>query len=61
MESFSAFAKGEYVYLSCGDSSATDLSDSSVDAILTDPPFLITFIVLSLLTYLMFRSIISLE
>jgi len=38
-ESFSAFAGGERLYLSCGDSSATDLPDASVDAVLTDPPF----------------------
>ena len=33
------FATGERVYLSCGDSSHTDLDDKSVDAIVTDPPF----------------------
>ena len=33
------FASGKRVYLSCGDSSATDLADGSVDAVLTDPPF----------------------
>ena len=33
------FAEGRRVYLSCGDSSATDLPDASVDAIVTDPPF----------------------
>ena len=27
------------VYLSCGDSAATDLPDQSVDAVVTDPPF----------------------
>jgi putative DNA methylase len=27
------------VYLSCGDSAATDLPDRSVDAVITDPPF----------------------
>ncbi len=27
------------VYLSCGDSSATDIPDRSVDAVVTDPPF----------------------
>lgn len=36
---YRAFAKGERVYLSCGDSGATDLPDGSVDAVLTDPPF----------------------
>jgi len=33
------FEAGKPVYLSCGDSSDTDLPDSSVDAIVTDPPF----------------------
>ena len=33
------FAKGKRVYLSCGDSRATDLPDASVDAVITDPPF----------------------
>ncbi len=33
------FASGKRVYLSCGDSSSTDLVDGSVDAVLTDPPF----------------------
>ena len=27
------------IYLSCGDSSATDIEDGAVDAIITDPPF----------------------
>lgn len=27
------------IYLSCGDSAATDLPDQSVDAVITDPPF----------------------
>lgn len=34
-----AFLSGKRVYLSCGDSSETDIDDESVDAILTDPPF----------------------
>lgn len=38
-ESFNEFSEGLRVYLSCGDSSATDLPDRSVDAVLTDPPF----------------------
>jgi adenine-specific DNA methylase len=38
-ESYAAFARGQHVYLSCGDSGATDLPDGSVDAVLTDPPF----------------------
>ncbi len=33
------FAGGKRIYLSCGDSSATDIDEKSVDAILTDPPF----------------------
>ena len=33
------FTTAKRVYLSCGDSSATDLPDQSVDAVLTDPPF----------------------
>ena len=39
--SFSDFegSKRKRIYLSCGDSSSTDLPDSSVDTILTDPPF----------------------
>lgn len=38
-ESYADFAEGHRVYLSCGDSSATDLPNASVDAIVTDPPF----------------------
>lgn len=38
-EDYAGFLKGKRVYLSCGDSSATDLDAGSVDAILTDPPF----------------------
>lgn len=38
-DSYPAFAEGKRVYLSCADSSATDLPDQSVDAVLTDPPF----------------------
>lgn len=38
-ESYRAFLRDSRVYLSCGDSSATDLPDRSVDAVLTDPPF----------------------
>ena len=33
------FSTGKRVYLSCGDSSHTDLDDKSVDAVVTDPPF----------------------
>ncbi len=38
-ESYTEFAQGRQVYLSCGDSSATDLPDSAIDAVITDPPF----------------------
>lgn len=38
-EDFMAFKDGKSVYLSCGDSSATDIEDGVVDAIITDPPF----------------------
>jgi adenine-specific DNA methylase len=37
--SFAEFASGRRLYLSCGDSAATDLPDKSVDAVITDPPF----------------------
>ena len=36
---YADFATGKRLYLSCGDSSETDLHDESVDAVLTDPPF----------------------
>lgn len=36
---YESFEEGKQVYLSCGDSSDTDLADKSVDAIITDPPF----------------------
>jgi len=38
-QSFDEFREGKRVYISCGDSSQTDLSDRSVDAVITDPPF----------------------
>ena len=38
-EDFSSFKNGKRVYLSCGDSSVTDIEDGAVDAIITDPPF----------------------
>ncbi|MBC6437406.1 MAG: hypothetical protein GDA52_04545 [Rhodobacteraceae bacterium] len=38
-EDFKSFKEGKRVYVSCGDSSATDIKDRSVDAIITDPPF----------------------
>lgn len=34
-----AFDEGREVYLSCGDSSHTELRSGSVDAVVTDPPF----------------------
>lgn len=36
---YADFFAGKQVYLSCGDSSRTDIPDKSVDAIITDPPF----------------------
>lgn len=36
---YDEFEAGKRVYLSCGDSSKTDLPDASVDAVITDPPF----------------------
>jgi adenine-specific DNA methylase len=38
-KNFLEFQQGDTLYLSCGDSSSTDLADESVDAIVTDPPF----------------------
>jgi len=38
-ESYTEFAAGAPVYLSCGTSARTDLADGSVDAVITDPPF----------------------
>ena len=39
-ESYDQFAKDAgRMYLSCGDSAATDLPDQSVDVVVTDPPF----------------------
>ena len=38
-ESFESFRDGGKVYLSCGDSSRTDLAAGSVDVVITDPPF----------------------
>ena len=38
-ESYAQFAKNSRLYLSCGDSAATDLPDQSVDIVVTDPPF----------------------
>lgn len=36
---YSDFQNGKTAYVSCGDSSTTDLADASMDAIITDPPF----------------------
>ena len=36
---YAAFEQGERIYLSCGDSSETDLPANAVDAVITDPPF----------------------
>ena len=38
-ETFAQFQNGNRVYLSCGDSSCTDIETGSVDAVITDPPF----------------------
>ena len=38
-EDFATFREGRRVYLSCGDSSVTDIKDGAVDAVITDPPF----------------------
>jgi putative DNA methylase len=39
-ESFDEFrSKQRDLYLSCGDSSSTDIADGSIDAVITDPPF----------------------
>jgi len=38
-DTFEEFEDGRNLYVSCGDSSATDLPDQSVDVIVTDPPF----------------------
>ena len=38
-EDFPSFLAGKRIYLSCGDSSVTDIEDGAVDAIITDPPF----------------------
>lgn len=36
---YTAFDRGDRAYLSCGDSSRTDLAAGSVDAVISDPPF----------------------
>jgi adenine-specific DNA methylase len=37
--SFAEFQNGKRLYLSCGDSSCTDIETGSVNAVITDPPF----------------------
>ncbi len=37
--SYAEFSQNQSVYLSCGDSSATDIPAGSVDLVITDPPF----------------------
>lgn len=38
-EDYKSFKEGKDIYLSCGDSSVTDIENGAVDAIITDPPF----------------------
>lgn len=38
-DNFAEFEEGDALYLSCGDSSKTDLPSESVDIVVTDPPF----------------------
>ena len=38
-DSYKQFGQGEKLYISCGDSAATDLPDGCVDVVVTDPPF----------------------
>ncbi len=38
-ESYEQFRQNARLYVSCGDSAATDLPDESVDLVVTDPPF----------------------
>ena len=38
-ESYAQFRENPRLYVSCGDSAATDLPDKSVDLVVTDPPF----------------------
>ena len=38
-ESYACFSEERRVYLSCGDSGTTDIPDTCVDCVLTDPPF----------------------
>ncbi len=38
-DSYEQFEEGRNLYVSCGDSSETDLPDGSVDVVVTDPPF----------------------
>ena len=39
VNSYAEFSEDQSVYLSCGDSSRTDIPDGSVDFVITDPPF----------------------
>lgn len=39
VRTFAEFRRGADVYVSCGDSSDTDIETGSVDAVVTDPPF----------------------
>jgi putative DNA methylase len=38
-KTYTEFSQTQSVYLSCGDSSKTDIPDGSVDLVITDPPF----------------------
>ena len=38
-DSYGQFAEGGRLYVSCGDSAATDLPEGCVDVVVTDPPF----------------------
>jgi adenine-specific DNA methylase len=38
-DTYAEFSRGLGIYLSCGDSGATDLPNQSVDTVITDPPF----------------------
>ena len=38
-ESYEQFRENARLYVSCGDSAATDLPDESIDLVVTDPPF----------------------
>ena len=38
-ESYDQFSRNSRLYISCGDSTVTDLADGCVDVVITDPPF----------------------